>query len=173
VTVRIGGARGWVLLEMLVALAVFTMTALAVLGAMDRGLRSAERTRDSARAVDLARTTMAKLEAGLGTVQSLSGPVPAWSPGLAGGAGFEDEAPAGFEESLPAESLWEVQIETRRSEFPGLTVVLVTAIKRAAPSSERVRASYTLGQLVRLGADEADTVGEFDDLGLTGPGGGR
>lgn len=160
-------SRGWVLLEMLAALAMFVMTALAVLGAIDRGLRSAERTRDQARAVDLARSTMTKLEAGLGTVQSLAGPVPAWEPGLEPvdpGAPFDESAAGGFSETPPAPSLWEIEIDTMRSEFPGLTHVTVTAAKRASPDGEAVVASWSLHQLVRLGPEGEDSVGELDEM---------
>jgi hypothetical protein len=110
--------------------------------------------------VDLARTTMAKLEAGLGTVQNLAGPVPAWEPQLAAaGEG------TGFADTPPAPSLWEVDIETLSSAFAGLTHVTVTALKRPAPESDRIVASYSLHQLVRLVPDSADTVGGLDATG--------
>lgn len=159
-------ARGWVLLEMMVSLAIFVMTATAVLSALDRGLSSAERTRDRAKAVDLALSTMVKLEAGLGTVQSLVGPVPAWEPPLVSEGPFDESAPGGFSETIPEDSMWEVEIDTMRSEFPGLTLVTVTVVKRAGLDSESLVASYTLHQLVRLGDEDADTVGELDDMAV-------
>ncbi len=159
-------ARGWVLLEMMVSLAIFAMTALAVLAAIDRGLSSAERTRGQAQAVDLATSTMVKLEAGLGTVQNLAGPVPAWEPPLVSDGPFDESAPGGFSETLPAESLWEIEIDTIRSEFPGLTHVTVTVVKRASPDSESLVASYTLHQLVRLADAEEDVVGELDEIAI-------
>lgn len=157
---------GWVLLEMMVSLAIFAMTALAVLGAVDRGLSSAERTRQQARAVDLATSTMAKLEAGLGTVQNLAGPVPAWEPPMVSDGPFDESAPGGFSEVPPAESGWEIEIDTIRSEFPGLTNVTVTVVKRPSPNSDSLVASYSLHQLVRLANPEDDVVGELDEMAI-------
>lgn len=159
-------ARGWVLLEMMVSLAIFVVTALAVLSALDRGIASAERTRDRAKAVDLALSTMVKLEAGLGTVQSLVGPVPAWEPPLVSDGPFDESAPGGFSETVPEDTMWEVEIDTLRSEFPGLTHVTVTVVKRAGMDSDALVASYTLHQLVRLGDEGEDTVGELDDMAV-------
>ena len=170
--------RGWVLFEMMVALTIFIFMAVAVLGAVNQGLMSAERTRDASKAADLARSTMAKLEAGLGTVQNLAGPVPAWEPTLDADSGadvpFDESAPSGFSEEPPVDSLWEVEIETLPSEFPGLTHVTVTAVRRVSELSERVAASYTLHQLVRLAPETEDSVGELDDIGASvAPPGGR
>lgn len=162
--VRTGG--GWVLLEMMVALAIFVLTALAVLGAVDRGLTSAGRTRDYAKAVDLATSTMAKLGAGLGTVQSLSGPVPPWEPPLVSDGPFDESAPGGFSETAPVDTGWEVEVDTVRSEFAGLTHVIVTVVKRPNPDSESLDVSYTLHQLVRLGDEGEDVVGELDDMAV-------
>ncbi|HZW10971.1 MAG TPA: hypothetical protein VFF69_13800 [Phycisphaerales bacterium] len=153
--------HGWVLLELMLALTIFIFTAIAVLGAVSQGISGAERTRDLTEAVNLARSTMAKLEAGLGTVQNLAGPVPAWEPETASDPllGAPD---AGFSDIPPAPSLWEVQIETVASEFPGLTQVIVTAVKRPAPESERIVASFALHQLVRLAPDAADALDAFE-----------
>lgn len=155
---------GWVLLEMMVSLTIFVFMALAVLGAIGQGLSAAERTRDRTQAVDLARSTMAKLEAGLGTVQNLAGPVAAWEPPLDPEAPFDETAGFGFSEIAPMPSPWEVEIDTLPSEFPGLTHVIVTAVKRPSPESDRVVASYTLQQLVHLAPEVEDTVGEIDDI---------
>lgn len=158
----------WVLLELLLALTIFVFAAIAVLGAVSQGIAGAERTRDRAKAVDLARSTMARLEAGLGTVQSLAGPVPAWEPEMNPGSqpGQFDAAPS----DMPAPpSLWEVEIDTIASEFPGLTHVTVTAVKRAAPESERLAASFSFHQLVRIGPELDDSVGEIDRLGGLAP----
>lgn len=154
----------WVLFEMMVALTIFIFTALAVLGAISQGVTAAERTRDRTSAVDLARSTMSKLEAGLGTPQSLAGPVPAWEPPLDPDAPFDETADFGFSEVAPLPSPWEVEIDTIPSQFPGLTHVIVTAVKRPSPESDRVVASYALHQLVRLGPGVRDAVGELDDI---------
>ncbi len=155
---------GWVLFEMMVALTIFVFTALAVLGAVSQGIATAESTRDRAKAVDLARSAMAKLEAGLGTPQSLAGPVLPWEPEPDPDAPFDEHADFGFSEVAPPPSLWEVEIDTIPSEFRGLTHVIVTAVKRPTPESDRVAVSYVLQQLVRLAPETEDTVGELDDI---------
>ena len=156
--------RGWVLFEMMVALTLFVFTSMAVLGAVGQGFTSAQRTRDHAKAVDLARSTMAKLETGLGTPQNLAGPVPAWEPPLDGEAPFDESEAGGFSDLPPLPSLWEVEIDTIPSQFPGLTHAIVTVVKRAGPDSDWLVASYTLQQLVRLAPEGEDTVGEMDDI---------
>lgn len=163
--------RAWVLLELLLALTIFVFTAIAVLGAIAQGISGAERNRNQMQAVDLARSTMAKLEAGLGTMQNLAGPVPAWEPPLTAETPFEDSTGTGFSETLPPPSLWEVEIDTLASDFPGLTHVTVTAVKRPAPDSEQVVVSFTMHQLMRLGPDVQDSVGAADSAPLTPEGG--
>lgn len=161
---RSSALRGWILLEMTIALTVFVFSAFAILGAMGQGVNRAERTRDQAKAVELARSALAKLEAGLGTPQNLAGPVPAWTPESDPGESFDENADVGFDESLPEPTLWEIEIDTLPSDFAGLTHVSVTAVKRPTPESDRVTASFTLHQLVRLSAGDADVVGDLDDI---------
>ena len=148
----------------MVALTIFVFTALAVLGAVSQGISSAEQTRDRTKAVDLARSTMAKLEAGLGTPQSLAGPERPWEPEPDPEAPFDENADFGFSEAAPPPSLWEVEVETVPSEFVGLTHVIVTAAKRASAESDRVVVSFVLHQLVRLAPEGEDTIGELDDI---------
>lgn len=155
---------GWVLLEMLLALTIFVFTAMTVLGSIAQGIAAADRTRARSQAVDLARSTMAKLEAGLGTMQNLAGPVPAWEPVADADTPLDSEVDFGFSDTPPPPSLWEVEIDSLPSQFSGLTQVTVTAIKRPAPDSDRVIASYTLHQLVRLMPEQPDDVGAIDDI---------
>lgn len=150
--------RGALLLEAMLALAVFAMAGLAILGAMNRSSSALEAVGDARKAADLAASAMAEIEAGISRPETLHGQVPAWEP--------EGE---GFADAPPAPSLWELEIETEASGFPGLTKVSVRALKRAAPGSDTVVASYALTQLVRLSAEEEDSVGETDVLA----GGGR
>ncbi|MBK7406072.1 MAG: type II secretion system protein [Phycisphaerales bacterium] len=165
--------RGWVLLEMILALTIFIFTALTVLGSIAQGIAAAERTRSHAQAVDLARSTMAKLEAGLGTMQNLAGPVPAWEPDAAPTDGADGPGAGGFSDTAPPPSLWEVEIDSLPSPFSGLTQVTVTVVKRPAPDSERVVASYSLHQLVHLLPERQDSVGETDPITTEGARGGR
>ena len=161
--------RGWLLLEMMIALAIFVGTAFVVLGSIRQGISAVQRTRERARAVDLARSTMAKLEAGLGTATNLSGPVPAWQASDAsadadGAAPFDENAAAGFADAPAPPTLWEVEVSTLPGQFPGLTHVAVTVVKHDAPGSNGVAISFTLHQLVRLATAPADSVGGVDAL---------
>ncbi len=136
--------RGAVLLECLLALALFVACGLSVMAMMDRAMASVAATRDAEIATDIARTAMAKIEAGLATPETMNGPVPAW----------RDEGDASFDESLPTGELWNLEIETEPSAFEGLTRVSVRAYKQT-PGSEQELASFTLTQLVRLTAAPA------------------
>jgi hypothetical protein len=128
-----------VLLECVVALALFVACGLAVMAMMDRAASSVASTRDAELAVDVARSAMAKIEAGIATPETMNGPVPAW----------RDESDGSFDDSLPSGDAWVLEVETEPSQFEGLTKVSVRAFKQAR-GSERELASYTLHQLVRL-----------------------
>lgn len=133
--------RGVVLLECLLALALFVACGLSVMAMMDRAMASVAATRDAQIAADVARTAMAQIEAGLGTPETMNGPVPEW----------RDDRDASFDESLPTGALWHLEVTTEPSQFEGLTRVSVRAYKQAA-ASEQELASFTLVQLVRLTA---------------------
>ena len=132
------------LLECLLALALFVACGLSVMAMMDRAMASVASTRDAEIATDIARTAMAKIEAGLATPETMNGPVPEW----------RDESDASFDESLPTGAAWNLEVETEPSQFDGLTRVAVRAYKQM-PGSEQEEASFTLTQLVRLTAEPA------------------
>lgn len=145
------GQRGAVLLEVVVALAVFVGAALAVMACVDRAASALEHTRGVQRAADLARSAMSQLEAGLLNPAALNGPVPtADSSGYSGppyaGGGWGD-----------GESGWELEVQSEPSEFGALSKVTVTAIRRG--ESGAARYSYSLTQLVRLGERSDETAG--------------
>ncbi len=133
------GRRGAVLLECILALSLFVACGLAVMAMMDRAAASVAATRDAEQAVDVARTAMAKIEAGIATPETLNGPVPEW----------RDERDATFDDSLPRGSGWLLEVETEPSQFAGLTHVGVRAVK-IVPGSEVELVSFKLDQLVRL-----------------------
>jgi hypothetical protein len=62
------------------------------------------------------------------------------------------------------DELWELEVNSEPSEFAGLTKVSVRALRRATPGGDRVTASYTLVQLVRLGTREEDSTGDRGEL---------
>lgn len=161
--------RGMLLLEVVLAIAVFVMASIAILSIVRGGVGSLQATRDAVRACDLARSAMARIEAGLDTPQSLTGPVPLWEDdaeaweadellGGPGGQGIE------FADAPPRPSLWEIEVETEPSSFSGLTEVTVRTLKRSSANSEELTASYTLRQLVRLVSKGEDKAGEPDEL---------
>lgn len=151
--------RAGLLLEVIVALAIFVVAGGAILNLVTQTMNGLERTRLTARGADLARSAIAKIEAGIETPQTLNGPV-------------ERQAEGSKAETSQG---WELEIGTDASQFRGLTRVQVRAVKRA---SDRVEAEYTLVQLVRLGgkgedrAGDADSIAERAQQGLDRNGGG-
>ncbi len=150
--------RAWVLLEVMLAISIFTMAALVVLSVMGQAARNVEITRLELESLDLARSAMARLEAGLKSADELRGPVPRWNqhetdPGVA----------AAFEDDLPEPSGWELEIETEPSSFAGLTLVSVTA-QRRDEATGLSSFGTTLRQLVRLSARSEDTIGQEDAI---------
>jgi len=140
--------RGAILLECILSLAILVGAGLAVLALIDRASGALAASRDAESAADLARSAMSKLEAGLGSVQTLAGPVEPW----------RDERDGTFDDALPEESPWSIAIDVEPAEFPGLTLVTVTAEK--TDPLGRTLAVYALRQFVRL--QSADAAGAGD-----------
>jgi Tfp pilus assembly protein PilV len=140
-------SRGVMLLEVVVSLAIFVVAGGAILGLVRQTMAGLEQSRNAAKAADLARSAMAKIEAGIETAQTLNGPVQKQADSV-GGSGD----PSG----------WELQIDTDLSQFRGLTRVSIQAIKRVGAG--QIEAQYTLVQLVRLGGKGEDRAGEDDVL---------
>ncbi len=132
---------GGVLLECIVALAVLVGVGLAILSLVDGSMAALGRARDAAKGAELARSAMSKIEAGVQSPESLHGPVKPW----------RDDNDGSFDDALPAAGAWELEIETEPSEFEGLTLVTVRAVKRGQSGGEDVEALASLTQLVRLG----------------------
>jgi hypothetical protein len=159
-------AHGIVLLEIMLSLVLFVTSGIAILGAVDQGTRGLGRVRDQQKAADLARSAMARLEAGLANPIDLAGPVPIWTDGedgledLSGDAGGTFPGDAGFMVG------WEMEIETEPTRFDGLTSVRIRAVRRSPTRPDVELASYALRQLVRLGNDteSIDEIGEEDEL---------
>lgn len=133
--------RGAILLEMLLAVAIFAMAGLAIYGALDRAVDGSMSTRERLRGADLAWSAIALMEAGVARPEALEGPITERSPLWTGpdpGAGVGE----------PADDRgWSLRIETEPGRFRGTTVVAVTAVRR---DGERESDWYTARQLVRL-----------------------
>ena len=162
--------RGGILLEVMLALALLVMGSMAILSAMSQSIHSLEATRLKQQAADLARSAMARIEAGIATPETLQGPVPAWESDPESGADELNDGALPGEFGLAAtvgwgeDSGWELEIDTSPSPFAGLAVVRVRALRRASADSDRIMGQYTLEQLVRLGTLETDEAGAEDEL---------
>jgi hypothetical protein len=144
--------RGIVLLETVLAVALFVMAGTAILVLENGSVSEVAHTRELEQARDLACSAVARLECGLDTARTLSGPVKA-EKGIA--------TPPGQ---------WDLKVESEPSQFAGLTKVSVTARKMAGgKDSEASVASYTLRQLVRIGTPAEDQPGEADPLAVLVP----
>jgi type II secretory pathway pseudopilin PulG len=159
--------RGALLLEVVAAVAIFVMAGAAILSLVGGSVDSLAAARDAVKAVDLARSAMARLEAGLDTPQSLPGPVSRWeddADAVLGDDRLAEQVGTGFSDALPRPSPWEIEVETEPAQFTGLTLVTVRALKRPAPDSEQIEASYTLRQLVRLSGKGEDRAGDLEEV---------
>jgi Tfp pilus assembly protein PilV len=159
--------RGALLLEAMLALALFVSAGLAILALVRQSMAAFEHTAQAQQAVNIARSAMARIEAGIDEPATLVGPVSLWD-GRADAMSSEsfnasDGAPSMMSD-VDVDELWELEIDSEPSEFAGMSKVSVRALRRAAPGADRVTASYTLVQLVRLGAREEDTTGERGEL---------
>ncbi|MBX3323368.1 MAG: hypothetical protein KF757_10290 [Phycisphaeraceae bacterium] len=183
-------ARGALLFEAMIALAILAMASLTLGGIVLQSVGSMERTRWQMQACDLARSTMAMIEAGLADPVALHGPATRWDESrfldpdaLVGSGEFDDLLPA----SAPQASVvargsgleWFLDIETEAHEGTGLWLVTITARLAGPAGSSRDEASYSLRQLVRMGSAPDDIAGEEDELmdaarrGADRPGGAR
>jgi hypothetical protein len=132
-------------MEVLVSIALFVGAASFALAATRSVLRSTDRGRRTALAVDLARAKMAELELGLVTVAQLRD-----EGGVIEDVGsLEGPADEGPDPAWP----WIVEVESSRSEFEGLSLVELTV--REDPELVTIDENpvrYTLRQLVAFGA---------------------
>ncbi|MCP3904423.1 MAG: hypothetical protein GY715_12415 [Planctomycetes bacterium] len=143
--------RGGILLEVLLSLALFVAAAAFALGATRSVVGTLDRSRREALAVDLARSRLAELEAGIVTLAELRDD----AEGLSRAGSVE----AFGEEADDGGRRWEIDVTTERTEFTGLVLVELTvreAPDEAVNDPSRI-VECTLRQLVALreGDDEA------------------
>ena len=127
--------RGGLLLEVMVALAIFVVAGVAILGGLRQSVRHAAAQRDHWKALDLARSGLSMIEAGLATAEEIDGAVPAWRDGERSAAAFDDRP--------PEPSGWARQVLTEPAGVGGLTLVTIRAY-RDRPGG----ASVTLRQVM-------------------------
>lgn len=160
--------RAAILLEVILSVALFTMGALAILSQMSQGARALEQTQRARQAADLAATAMARIEARLVAPESLTGPAERWDreqrESLESAMSMAQPAGMASDDFGLGDSGWELAVETEPAPFDGLTLVSITATFADPARGAAPGASYTLRQLVRLGAGPRDEVGADGDL---------
>jgi hypothetical protein len=149
--------RGGILLEVLLSLALFVGAAAFALGATRGVLGSLDRARRESLAVDLARAKLAELEAGIVTIAELRDDAEGVAQ-VGSIEAFGDEADDGGR-------IWEIELNTERTEFTGLMLVELTVREvRDAEADDPSRViSCTLRQLVPV-REQDDEGWEADDL---------
>lgn len=158
---------GIVLLELMVAVALFVGAGLAITNAMTLGVDSAIRAEREIAASDIARSAMAKIQAGISTPQTLSGEPVAWDEDETVWEGDRlvsaDDLPAGRSTTGPVRtSGWVLSVNTEPSSFDGLSSVIVEV--RRADAADDSLPEATLKRLVRLRDAPEDTAGDIDAL---------
>jgi len=144
---------GGILFEVLLSIAVFAAGASFVLAAASGTLEAQHRSLREQQAADLAATLMAELQIGNISLTELREGLPRDLGSIEGFRELVDQRVA------DGGMGWSVDMNTQRSEFPGLTLVELTvtatverAIGADEPGSNTAR--FTLRELVRLrGAD--------------------
>lgn len=144
--------RGAILLETLVALALFVGAASFTLAALTSVTSRLERARRDTAALDLAQSKLAELEAGLVDLADLRD----------GEAALRTVGSVEFDESGPLGLQWTLDLETRRTEFTGLVHVRIT-VREAGASNEETAGTGTVESLVRLSEVDEEFY-EEDDL---------
>ncbi len=153
--------RGAILLEVMLAIGLFVGAAAFCLGVSRSMFAALERADHRRLAIDLARSKLAELEAGLITVQDLRGE---WSGGV--GSRPDDDELAG---AVTGPS-WEIDAVTTRTEYRGLSLIELT-ITEVPPDGgvESNLVSFTLRQLIALREPDPEAY-EVDEMleGLEG-----
>ena len=147
--------RGAILLEVLLAIGLFVGAAAFCLGVTKSLFSALERADRRWLAIDLARSKLAELEAGLITVQDLRGE---WS----GGVGSRpDDVELAAAASGP---IWEIDTVTTPTEYRGLSLIELT-ITEVPPDGgvENHVVTFTLRQLVALREQDPEAY-EADEM---------
>jgi hypothetical protein len=142
--------RGGVLLEVLVSIALFIGAGAFALAAMRTTFDNIDRARRDQAAIDLARSKMAELEAGLVSLADLrGGPITD-----VGSVPVIDDRIGSID--------WVAEVRTRRTEYRDLTLVELTVREGGAVDDPRA-ARFTLRQLLKLRDFDPEDY-EEDDL---------
>ncbi|GIW73976.1 MAG: hypothetical protein KatS3mg103_0498 [Phycisphaerales bacterium] len=143
-----GGASraGFVLLDLVVALALFVVGGLAVLAQLESGTRRVIDAEHRLGALGVARTALGLLEAGALSDRELTGPAEDWLGGsIEGGPG---PGPAGASGVADRAWWWYCQVDLEPSSWPELTLATVTV--RRVPAQGQPEEQPVLARLVQL-----------------------
>ncbi|MBL1216349.1 MAG: hypothetical protein D8M59_02520 [Planctomycetes bacterium] len=156
--------HGAVLLEILIALALFVSSGAVILGAVSTIRMRFAANVDRTIAAHLAATRMAELEAGLTTAERIDGTV---TDIVAPSDAADDDVRVAIDEDAGlGTGRWRLVVETERSRFSQLSAVTIrvydtkglgTAV--AANTDDEVEV-YVLRSLVHLRAGGSDAAGE-------------
>ncbi len=150
--------RGALLFEVMLSVTIFVTAGAFALAATRSVADALDRAGRRQVAIDLARSKMAELEAGLISLNELR---EEWSGAI--GSRFRS---TDVMEAIGRPPGWTFDVETSRSVFLDLTLVELTVSETAdtaAPPAAAHVASFTLRQLVRLRPEEAEQY-EVDPL---------
>lgn len=167
---------GAILLEIVLALALFVAVAITLLSVVSGSIDSLNRSRDRLTAADHARNAMAMIEAGIARPETLIGQVQPWTGSEESLAGFDDglgpnagalemDAMASPSAGTFAEDTrWALEIETEPAEVRGLTLVTVRAFRSDTDGFESESgSSFTLRQIMVLSGEAGED--EFGGFG--------
>lgn len=157
-------ARGAILLELMIAVALLVMASLAISASLRDGMMSLQRSKDEALAGDMARSIVAMVEAGLARPEQFDGPMPSWDADTERWEGdpLIDALDLAQANAGGVVDGWFVTAESEPTSFAGLTKLIVT-VERLGDAGVPT-ASRTLVQLVRLRDDAEDTIGGEGEL---------
>ena len=163
--------RGAILLDVMLSVVLFVGAASFCLAATRSMFAALDRAQRRQWAVDLARSKMAELAAGLILIQELRGE---WS-GAVGSHPEDDQLEPQRPGARPRR--WEIDVETHRTEFRGLSLIELTVSEiptETGADDEDEAIAFTLRQLVALREAEVEEY-EVDELleGLPGVPAGR
>jgi hypothetical protein len=148
--------RGGVLFEILLSIALFAGAAAFALGSLRSAFVSIDHSRRHQQAIDIARSKLAELEAGLINLADLRG----------ASASAEWGEAAGQPVSARNDG-WIFDVKTQRTEFANLSLVELTVRENLPPAEEANAVQYTLRQLMPL---RSSLPGEFEADEISGAG---
>jgi hypothetical protein len=150
-------ARASILIEVMVATAIFVAGALAVIASLSRGQSALTLLREQERSMDLARSAMSAIEAGIATPTTLDGPVAGWEE--QGGPFIATEPGNSSSQASRVDGGWELRILTEPAPVEGLMLVSLTAQRRGAAGEIQSGSVVTLRQYVPVRAEAKDRAG--------------